>query len=144
MHLDFINYIHNHSSISPQDGNKCTVNIDSYTHIHIREYIWVLYITFISILFLHKSEAYAQKIFIHTHIYSGEVRSLIRAYQPLDQHLPAAWWVPISRLIITCQPVDQRSLTSTETSPCYLSMQVHRHDRPPWRKVFSLRLQQNM
>ena len=38
-HLDFINYIHKHSS---QKGSINTINIYSYTHIHTREYIWIL------------------------------------------------------------------------------------------------------
>ena len=32
IHLDFMNYIHNHSSISLQQGSKGTVNIYSYPH----------------------------------------------------------------------------------------------------------------
>lgn len=39
---------------------------------------------------------------------------------------------------------DHMSLTSVETPSCYLTTQLHRHYKPPWNKLFTLCLQQNM
>ena len=51
MHLDFINFIHKHSSISPWDGSITTVNISSYTFIHMSEYIRILYFHLLSFFY---------------------------------------------------------------------------------------------
>ena len=39
--------------------------------------------------------------------WSVPVSQLISTCQQLDQHLSAAWLAPVSQLICTCQPVDQ-------------------------------------